>query len=63
MLPDLGAEFAPGMNMMRMVPTATMEFGPALSQGPEINTNFCSTRYGNSGKSTAQYNLIIPNYT
>jgi len=63
MLPDLGAEFAPDMNMIRVVPTATSEFGPSFSQMLEININFCSTRYGNSGKSTAQYNVIISNYT
>jgi len=40
MLPDLGAEFAPDMNMIRVVPTATSEFGPSFSQMLAININF-----------------------
>ena len=61
-VPDIGSEFAADMDMMRMTPAATIEFGPFLSQGPEININPCSTRYGNSGKTTAQHDVIISNY-
>jgi hypothetical protein len=48
-----------------MVPgiAATIEIGESLSQAPEISINPCSTRYGNSRKSTAQYDVIISNYT
>ena len=63
MVPDIGAEFAAHMDMIRMTPTIPIESGQFLSQGPEININPCSTRYGNSGKSTAQYDVIMPNYT
>jgi len=61
-VPDIGSEFAVDMDMMRMTPAATIEFGQFLSQGPEININPCSTRYRNSGKTTPQYDVIIPNY-
>jgi hypothetical protein len=63
LVPGIGAEFAADMDMKRMAPAATSEIGQSLSQGPEISINPCSTRYGNSGKSTAQYDVIISNYT
>jgi len=61
-VPDIGSELAEDMDMMRMTPAATIEFWQSLSQGPEININPCSTRYGNSGKTIAQYDVIISNY-
>jgi len=61
-VPDLGLEFAEDMNMMRMTPVTMIEFGQFLSQGLEINVNSCSTRYGNSGKTIAQYDVIMSNY-
>ena len=63
MILDIGSEFAADVDMMRIAPAATSEFGQSLSRGPKININFCSTRYGNTGKSTVQYNVIISNYT
>jgi len=62
MVPDIGAEFAAGMDMMRMTLTTPIESGQFLFQGSEINVNPCSTRYGNSGKSTSQYDVIMFNY-
>jgi hypothetical protein len=63
MVQGIGVEFAADMDMMRIAPAATIEIRQSLSRGPEINVNPCSTRYGNSGKSTAQYDVIISNYT
>jgi hypothetical protein len=62
MVPGIGAEFAADMDMMRMTPAATIEFGQFLAKGPKTNINPCSTRYGNSEKTTAQYDVIISNY-
>ena len=61
-VPDIGSEFATCMDMMPMTPVTMIEFGQFLSQGPQININPCSTRYRNSGKTTPQYDVIIPNY-
>ena len=59
MLPDIGAELAGSMDVIRIAPEATMKISHSNWGEPLTG---CTTRYGNSERSIVQDSVVIANY-